>query len=142
MNDTVKLLKECESGCKTALDGIGQVMEHIGSDAMRTELTDCQQRHREIKNRCRTLLCQEGEPEADPPAVGTAFMRMGTSMKLAINDEDSHVADMLADGANMGMKSIAKVMNACPSASPDSRTLASDLIQEERQFFDTMLRYL
>jgi len=142
MNDTVKLLKECEAGCKTALDGMGQVMDHIGSESMRSELIACQERHRKIKNRCRTLLCQEGEPEADPPAVGTAFMRMGTGMKLAINDDDSHVAEMMADGANMGMKSIAKVMNACPSASTDSRTLASDLIGEERQFFDSMLRYL
>jgi 2-oxoisovalerate dehydrogenase E1 component len=68
--------------------------------------------------------------------------RMTEVMKLAINDDDSHVAEMMADGANMGMKSIAKVMNACPSASSDSRTLASDLIGEERQFFDSMLRYL
>ncbi|MBE6622275.1 MAG: hypothetical protein E7630_04930 [Ruminococcaceae bacterium] len=142
MNDTVKLLKECESGCKTALDGMGQVMDHIGSESMRGEMIACQERHRNLKKRCRTLLFEQGEQEADPPAIGTAFMRMGTGMKLAINDEDSHVAEMMADGANMGMKSIAKVMNACPSASQESRTLASDLIQEERRFFDSMLRYL
>ncbi len=142
MNDTVKLLKECESGCKTALDGMGQVMDHIGSDSMREEMIACQTRHRDLKNRCHTLLCQEGETEGDPPAVATAFMKMGTGMKLAINDDDRHIAEMMADGANMGMKSIAKVMNACPSASSESRAMASDLIQEERQFFDSMLRYL
>ncbi len=142
MNDTVKLLKECESGCKTALDGMGQVMDHIGSESMREEMIACQNRHRDLKNRCHTLLCKEGETSGDPPAVATAFMKMGTGMKLAINDDDRHIAEMMADGANMGMKSIAKVMNACPSASSESRTMASDLIAEERQFFDSMLRYL
>ncbi len=142
MNDTVKLLKECESGCKTALDGMGQVLEHVGSETMRGEMIACQQRHRDLRDRCRNLLAMEGEPGAEPPAIGTAFMRMGTGMKMAINDDDRHLAEMMADGANMGMKSIAKVMNACPSASQDSRSLASDLIREERQFFDRMLRYL
>lgn len=142
MNDTVKLLKECKAGCKTALDGMGQVMEHIGSEAMRRELSASQERHRAIEKRCHALLCEAGEPQADPPAMATAFMRMGTGMKLAINDDDRHVAEMMADGANMGMKSIAKVMNACPSATHDSRALASELIQEERQFFDRMLSYL
>ena len=142
MNDTKKLLKECDAGCKTAINGMAQVVSHVGSTELRSVITACSNRHATLGDRCHSLLNREGDSGGDPPAMADTFMRMGTGFKLAVNDEDHHIAEMMADGANMGMKSIAKVMNACPSASSDSRTLASDLIGEERQFFDSMLRYL
>lgn len=142
MNDTQKLLKECDAGCKTAIDGMAQVISHVGSAELRSVITACSNRHAALGERCHDLLHQEGNSGGDPPAMAEAFMRMGTGFKLAINDEDSHIAEMMADGANMGMKSIAKVMNACTEASPESRTLAADLIHEEQQFFDDMLKYL
>ena len=142
MNETVKLLKECDSGCKTALDGMEQVMSHVSSPTMREELIDCRRRHGELEIRCRTLLDRAGEKEGDPPAVGTAMMKAGTELKLAINDGDRHIAEMMVDGASMGMKSIAKVMNVCTGASEQSRILAADLIREERHFHDSMLRFV
>ena len=142
MNETVKLLKECDSGCKTALDGMEQVLSHISSPALRSEIIDCRKRHGDLEVRCRTLLDRAGEKPGDPPVIGSAMMKAGTEIKLAVNDGDRHIAEMMADGASMGMKSIAKVMNACSGASEQSRVLASDLINEERRFHDSMLRFV
>ena len=142
MKDTITLLKECDSGCKTALDGMEQVMKHVASEDLRNEIIECRKRHGGLEVRCRMLLDKAGEKEGNPPVIGTAMMRAGTGIRLAMDDGDAKIAEMMADGAAMGMKSIAKVMNACPGASEQSRALASDLIREEGRFHDSMLRFI
>lgn len=142
MNDTVKLLKECDSGCKTAIDGMTQVVKHISSEDFRSELQHCCRQHVGHSKRCHAMLNEMGESTGEPPRIEEAMMHAGTSIKLAIHNDDRHIAEMLAEGANMGMTSISKVMNACPDASESSRRLAAEIIREEQHFYNSMLRYL
>ncbi len=141
-NETSKLLKECNSGCKSAVDSIDQIKGRIESPELREKAEKCSKRHTEIGEKCRMALCRAGEEGCDPPAVGMAMAHVGTELKLAVNSKDSHIAEMLADGAVMGMKSIAKVVNLYPGASGESRSIAEELIQEERHFFNDMLGYM
>ena len=140
--DTVKLLKECNSGCKTALDGMYQVRAHISSPQLKSTIEESCSRHEEIGNRCHKLLNEAGKSECDPPAIGTAMMSVGTGFKLAVNDSDKHIAEMMVDGCNMGIKSIAKQVNLYTNASPESRKLADDIISEEQHFLNQMLTFL
>ena len=140
--ETSKLLKECNSGCKAAVDNIDQVKKHISSPALMHRVEACSKRHTEIGERCRTLLCSGGEGECNPPAIGMAMAHVGTEIKLTVNDGDRHIAEMMADGAAMGMKSISKVLNLYTAASGESKGIASELINEERGFFNDMLGYL
>lgn len=142
MNDTMKLLKECDSGCKTAMDGMAQVLKHVSSATMRAEITACTDRHAAFSKRCQTLLNATGEGGGQPPAFGSMMMQAGTGIKLAMNDDDRKIAEMMANGANMGMQSLSKVMNAAPTASSDSRQIAHDIIAEEKNFYGIMLSYL
>lgn len=141
-SETSKLLKECNSGCKAAVDNMNQVKEHISSEKLRQKIDTCSDRHTEIGERCRNILCKNGEGECNPPAVGMAFAHIGTEIKLAINDKDKHIAEMMADGASMGMKSISKVINLYENASDESRRIASELIGLERNFFNDMLEFM
>lgn len=142
MNDTVKLLKECDSGCKTAIDGMAQVLKHVSSATLRSEITASSNRHAAFGKRCHELLDREGEGKGEPPAMGTMMMHAGTGIKLAINDDDRKIAEMMADGANMGMQSLAKILNATPTATNESRQIANDIIAEEKNFYSFMLNYL
>lgn len=142
MNDTVNLLKECNSGCKTAVDGMDQVKDRVKSKRLKSIIEDCSARHTEYGERCRNLLNSVGKSEMDPPAVGMTMAHIGTSVKLAINDGDRHIAEMMLDGANMGIKSLAQQLNLYPSASEESKTLTKDIINEELGFYKDMLSYL
>lgn len=140
--DTVKLLKECNSGCKTALDGMYQVKGHVSSPELKSTIDACCTRHEKIGDRCHKLLNEAGKSECDPPAIGTAMMSIGTGVKLAVNDSDKHIAEMMVDGCNMGIKSLAKQVNLYTGASPESRQLADDIIREEQHFLNQMLPFL
>ncbi len=141
-SETSKLLKECNSGCKAAVDSMDQVKEHVSSEKLKKKIDDCSNQHTQLGERCRTILCENGSGECNPPAIGMAFAHVGTEIKLAINNKDKHIAEMMADGASMGMKSISKVINLYPNASDESRRIASELVGIERSFFNDMLEFL
>lgn len=142
MNDTAKLLKECSSGCQTAIDGMSQVLTHISDGTLRTAITTSIDRHTALGERCQSMLSSMGEGKAEPPAMGSRMMRVGTGMKLMMNDDDKKIAEMMADGANMGIVSLSKILNATPTASAESRSLTEEIITEEKQFYNAMLSHL
>lgn len=140
--ETSKLLKECNSGCKSAVDSIDQIKNRITSPELKKRVEECSKFHTAVGERCRNLLCEGGEGECNPPAIGMAMAHLGTEIKLAVNGDDKHIAEMMADGAAMGMKSISKVINLYPEASEESRQIAEKIVKEESGFFNDMLGYL
>lgn len=142
MNDTVKLLKECDSGCRTAIDGMSQAIMKVTSPTLKADIASSTEVHAELGKRCHHLLNSNGISGGEPPAMGEMMMKTGTALKLAIMPEDKKIAKMMADGANMGIQSITKILSACPEAESESKRLAEDIIKEEKNFYNTMLNYL
>lgn len=140
--DTVKLLKEINSGCKTAVDNMDQVKTRITSSNLKKITEACGTRHTEIGEKSRKLLGEAGLGECDPTAVGMAMAHIGTEIKLTVDSGDRHIAAMLSDGAAMGIRSISQILNRSPEASSESRMLAKELIAEEKGFFDDMMRFV
>ena len=142
MNDTIKLLKECDSGCRTAIDGMSTVLSKVTSPSKKTEITASTDRRAKLGKECNRLLNLAGEYGGEPPALSEMMMKAGTSVKLAVMPEDKHIAKMMADGANMGIQSITKALSAFHDSSDESKDLANRIIKEEKRFYDSMLTYL
>lgn len=142
MKDTIKLLKECDSGCRTAIDGMSTVLSKVTSPSLKSEIADSTDRHAKLGKECNRLLSQAGEMGGEPPALSEMMMKAGTSVKVAVMPEDKHIAKMMADGANMGIQSITKALSSFPDSSPESKELANKIINEEKHFYNSMLNYL
>ncbi len=142
MNDTVKLLKECDSGCRTAIDGMSAAISKVTSPILKEEIAASSKTHAEIGKECHKLLNSIGEYGGEPPAFGEMMMKAGTGIKLAADSTDKHIAKMMVDGANMGIQSITKAINSLQGCSSESKTLAKKIIDEEKRFYNSMLQYL
>lgn len=142
MDDTVKLLKECDSGCRTAIDGMSKAISKVTSPTLKDEIAKSTSTHAEIGKNCNELLSSYGENGGEPPAFAEVMMKTGTGLKLAIMPEDRHIAKMMADGANMGIQSITKALSSFANASKDGKALAQSIIDEEKRFYDSMLNYI
>lgn len=141
-NDTVGLLKEINSGCKSAVNGISQTLPYVKDDKLKSTMANEKRLHEQIGNRCHDLLNSLGADEKDPHAAAKAFAWIGTEAKLAINSSSSEIACIMADGCNMGIKSLAKYLNQYKAADDESRRLAASLINTEEKFYKDMLVYL
>ncbi len=141
-DDTIELLKECNSGCKCATNSMEQVESYIHDETFKNLITEYNQKHTAIGDKCHALLNDADRDEKDPGAMAKIFSKLSTDIKLAINDDTSKIADIMVDGCNMGIKSISKILNQCKNASSESIRLAKELISTEQAFMDNLLIYL
>ena len=63
-------------------------------------------------------------------------------MKLAVNESDETVADLMIDGCDMGVKSLSKYLNKYKAADEASKTAAKRLIDLEERMAKDIRSYL
>ena len=67
---------------------------------------------------------------------------MKTNVKLAVNESDNVVADLITDGCNMGVKSLFKYLNQYKAADEKSKKLAKKLISIEEDLSSNLRKFL
>ena len=129
--DTVKLLKECDAGVKTAVNSIDEILDNIKSEDLRRIMNDSRRVHQEIGDDVHSALNNLEEDGKDPNPMTRAMSWMKINWKLSEKPTDSTVANLMYDGCSMGVKSLAKYLNQYKTASSDSKAYAKKLIEAE-----------
>jgi hypothetical protein len=140
--DTIKLLKECNAGCKTATNSMEQVKPFIKNETLKSIIDSYNDRHIQIGDECHLLLNQYGVDEKDPAMMTKAFSWMSTEMKLMVNDDSHKISEIMIDGCNMGIKSVSEYLNNYKNASEESISLAKRLVRLEQDFMNELLAFL
>ena len=76
----------------------------------------------------------------NPIAKGMSWMK--TELKLAMCEKDSTIADLMVDGANMGVKSLSRYLNEYKAASEEAKGIAKRLIAVEDALAQDLRQYL
>lgn len=129
--DTVKLLKECDSGIKMGISAIDDIIDDVKNNEFRTLLHDSKTQHEKLKNEVNTLLNEHNDEGKDPNPVAKGMSWMKTNMKMAMDKNDNTAADLITDGCNMGVKSLSRYLNQYKSANSQSRNITNRLVQIE-----------
>ena len=129
--DTVKLLRECDAGVKMGISSIDDVLGYVREDRMKQSLKNCKTEHEKLEGEIRSALNRfhDAGKEPEPMAKGMSWLK--TNMRLAVNESDATVADLMTDGCNMGVKSLSKYLNQYKAADEDSKRIARKLIRLE-----------
>ncbi len=141
-NDTVNLLKECDSGTKTAVTSIREVLDNVKSEELLSLLTSSLERHEEIGNETKKLLNEQGEDGKEPPAMAKIGSWMKINFKLLDKPTDKTVAGLMTDGCNMGVKQLSVYVNKYPTADKNAKNIADKLIKEENDLLEKLRSYL
>ena len=96
--DSVRLLREVNEGCKTAMDSFKQIKEFVAEGALAQLIDEYDRQHQEIGLLCKRLLAEAGEEGKEPGAMAKAMMRLMTEFKMMTEQEDSKAAEILLDG--------------------------------------------
>ena len=135
--DTIKLLRECDSGVKMGVASIDDVLKYVNSEALEKYLTDCKREHEKLNSEIQSLLEKYNDSGKSPGPIAKGMSWMASSMKLVMKESDSTIADLMTDGCNMGVKSLNKYLNEYKEADEQSKDIAMRLIKlEERLAID------
>ena len=140
--DTIRLLRECDSGIKMGVQSISDVTRHVKNREMKKKLAVCKGEHKMLENEIDTLLRSYGDRGKEPNALVTGMSRMKTNMRIAMNKTDSTIAGLMTDGCNMGVKSLSGYLNKYKAADEESKDIAKRLISIEDQLATDMRAYL
>lgn len=140
--DTIRLLRECDSGIKMGVQSISDVARHVKNREMKKKLAVCKGEHKMLENEIDTLLRSYGDRGKEPNALVTGMSRMKTNMRIAMNKTDSTIAGLMTDGCNMGVKSLSGYLNKYKAADEESKDIAKRLISLEDQLATDMRAYL
>ena len=140
--DTIKLLRECDAGVKMGISSIDDVIKYVSSKKLKDRLMKCRDEHdalnTEIGEQLRRFEDEGKEP--NPMAKGMSWMK--TNVKLALNESDETIADLMTDGCNMGVKSLNKYLNEYEAADEVSKDIAKRLINLEEKLAVDIRDYL
>lgn len=140
--DTVKLLRECDAGVKMGIKSIEDVLGHVKSDSLEKYLTDCKKEHEKLGEEIRELLDKYHDDGKNPNPVAQSMSWMKTGIKMAVDDSDATIADLMTDGCNMGVKSLNRYLNEYEAADEVSKDITKRLINLEERLAVDIRNYL
>lgn len=140
--DTIKLLRECDTGIKMGTASIGEVLEKTTNEKLKKLLETCKEGHEKLKEEIQNKLeqCHDTGKDPNPMAQGMSWMK--TNVKLAMDESDATIADLITDGCNMGVKSLSRYLNQYQAADEETKDIAKKLIKQEEELSIHMRSFL
>ena len=141
-NDTINLLKECNSGTKMAVDSIDEILDKVKATELRDVLNSSRIQHEKLGNELHSLLLEHNSEEKEPAVMAKGMSWLKTNLKMAMDESDATIASLITDGCNMGVKSLHMYLNKYPGADSTSQDICKRLISIEDKLCREMRPYL
>ena len=141
-NDSVRLLREVDAGIKKGITSIEDVIESTQAPELRRVLEHSREEHVHLQNEVEKLLDRYHDDGKEPDLMAKGMSWIKTNAKLAMEESDATIADLMTDGCNMGVKSLRRYRNQYPAADATTRSIADRLIQEEEHLIKEVQAYL
>lgn len=140
--DTIRLLRECDSGVKMGTQSIEEVLKYTSSENLKRKLTLCKEEHDKLGGEIRELLDQYGDEGKEPNPIAKGMSWIKTNAKLVVNESDHTIANLMTDGCNMGVKSLNKYLNQYEAADEISKDITKRLIHLEEALVSDIRQFL
>ena len=140
--DTIKLLRECDAGVKMGISSIDDVLPKVKSDSLEQYLVNCRNEHVRLQEEIEVLLENYQDDGKDPNPMAKGMSWIKTNVKLAVDESDETIADLMTDGCNMGVKSLNQYLNKYEAASEKSKDICKRLINLEEKLTTDIRGYL
>ena len=140
--DTIKLLRECDAGIKMGVSSIDDILEYVGDQKLKNLLSDSKDQHIKLQDELEELLDKYHDDGKEPNPMAKGMSWMKTNVKLAINESDHTIADLMTEGYNMGIKSLSKYLNQYKAADEDSKDITKRIIEIEERLVKDIREFL
>lgn len=140
--DTIKLLRECDAGVKMGVASIDDTLQSVKNEDLKKYLEKCKSEHEVLKGEIQALLELYHDDGKEPNAMAKGMSWMKTNARLAMDESDKTVADLMTDGCNMGIKSLNRYLNQYEAADEKSKDIAKKLIKLEEKLVKDIRQFL
>ena len=139
---TTALLRSVYTGAVTGSESITDLLPKAEEEALRDAMLQHRQAYRSFADEAERRLGERGEEAREPGSMQKLGMKLGIEMKTAMESGSSRVAELMAEGSNMGIINLTKAKNSFPAADEAARDLCSRFIRAEQENIRRMKPFL
>ena len=142
MNQTEELLNCVARNALSGEDATQQLIKRTEDSRMRQELVWQQEQYRAAHKQAEDMLASMGKDAESPGPMAKMGMWAGVMMNTAMDKSNAHIADIMIQGATMGVVDTTKARNQCVEASAEAQGVASSFITQQQDSIERMKQFL
>lgn len=143
-SSTKRFLDSLYKNVKMGGESIIDLLPKVKDEGMRAEMTGELEKYEGFAKEIRELLFKEGEQPKEESLMAKMGVKMGVMMNTIIDDTSSHIADMMIQGATMGITDTTKLVRESEnsSCSEQALALARKIIKYEEESIERLKKFL
>ena len=137
---TATLLQAIYKNVKMASDSILNLMPKVKDSKLKNDLTVQLSVYEAYASRAAKLLADEGVKPEDESTVTKLASKWGTMMNTMMDSTSTHIAEMMVEGATMGVNDMLKQLRESENSaiSESALRLARDVCEYEEKLVEDM----
>lgn len=141
-NINLTILNEINKSAKTGMDSISYVLDKVGDENMRENLTFQYSEYGKIVDRVNTEFDKYGEIPDEQPITTKMMGWTGVQLNTMTDKSNSHIAEIMIQGGDMGIIKCQKLLNHNPRADQAVKNILNDFITMQKNDIEKMKEFL
>ncbi|MBR3898273.1 MAG: hypothetical protein IKJ43_03215 [Bacilli bacterium] len=140
--EDINALDEIHKGACMGMDALSYILEKIKDDKFKEELQKEYKDYKTIAERIEKIYPKYNEGEPHKTGVMTKAMTWSeTQMKAMSDDSDSHMAELLLNGVNMGIIEGRRILNK-KNLNDEVSKIVSEYVTMQEESVEKLKHYL
>src|SRR5574344_799170 len=127
-NVNLTILNEINKAAKMGMDSISYVLKKVGEENMKENLVFQYSEYGKILDKVNTEFEKYGEVPDDEPATTKMMGWTGIELNTIKDKSNSHIAEMMIQGGEMGIIECQKLLNHNPTAENPTKDILNNFI--------------
>lgn len=141
-NINLTILNEINKAAKMGMDSTSWVLQKVGDEEMKENLSFQYSEYGKIVDRVNTEFDKYGEVPDEPPIATKMMGWSGVELNTIADKSNSHIAEMMIQGGDMGIIECQKLLNHNPKAEKPVKDILTDFITMQQNNIEKMKTFL
>ena len=142
MDNPQYVLNEINKGIKMGMDSISTISEKVEDNNFKDDLLFQYDKYNEILNRVNSELKNYDDFPKELPPMQKTMGYIDIQLSTLNDKSNSHIAEMLIKGTNMGIIEGIKIKNRNPDIDPNISSILDDFIKFQENNVEKLQQYL
>ena len=139
--DTIKLLRECDSGIQMGIASIDDVWSYVNDFELKKALNRCKDEHNDLNNEIIMLLHEYHDKGKKPNFFITMMSKAKVKFKMFLNRSDETISSLMIEGCKMGIDSLNRYLNQYKAAEEKVKDITKRLIKVEEELIKDLKKF-
>lgn len=142
MDNAKYVLNEINKGIKMGMDSISTISEKVGDENFKDDLLFQYEKYNDILNKVNSELKNYDDFPAELPPMQKVMGYVDIQVSTISDKSNSHIAEMLIKGTNMGIIEGVKLKNQNPNLDENIQNILDEFIKFQENNVEKLKKYL